>query len=393
MSLNYNKFILASALVLCLALGQTAYADPINSLVGLAGQQAGQTIPTWRSLLAAQWNATSVGLSGTPYTILNKLYYCDALTSCASLVHTGAPLTNVDTADPSTTRAPASMSLAYAANNGATAWVRLRASSGGDSTITNNALQVRGYGHLGHAFRQGRIDAYAGNNNDGMLQVLTGVRTSSIGAEPVWGPLYPTYPTACDGCPLSPTMYWTGAAWERWDRAVLSNGIRAHSQAYLDNPTALAAYAEADASALDSSGVIEGDVSRLKADIEGRQLIRTDHPNRVDCFIDASTATTLTLITGCGAPGAGLSIYLTDISFGSSAAGGTAADASPTLKFGTGGACGTGTTSFWSAAISANTTVFQPLQTPRKITANNEVCFIMSTAGTKWVKLSGYIAP
>jgi hypothetical protein len=47
-------------------------------------------------------------------------------------------------------------------------------------------------------------------------------------------------------------------------------------------------------------------------------------------------------------------MYITDIEFGSSAAAATfTADTFPTLKYGTGTTCGTGTTVFWQAMIGA----------------------------------------
>lgn len=114
----------------------------------------------------------------------------------------------------------------------------------------------------------------------------------------------------------------------------------------------------------------------------------------ISCNVAVSAATTLTAVGGsCAAPGAGLSIYITDINFGSSGAASTAADAFPTLKYGTGGTCGTGTVVFWSALNPANTSVVENLTTPIKIPANNEVCWIDSTAGSKVLRLGGFIAP
>jgi hypothetical protein len=106
-----------------------------------------------------------------------------------------------------------------------------------------------------------------------------------------------------------------------------------------------------------------------------------------------STAVVITAVGGsCIAPGAGLSIYLTDIMFSASAAG-IAADAFPTLKYGTGGTCGTGTTVFWGALTAAAIRTADNFHTPLKIPANNEICWISTTAGSKFIVLSGFIAP
>lgn len=123
-------------------------------------------------------------------------------------------------------------------------------------------------------------------------------------------------------------------------------------------------------------------------------FVREDHPNRISCVVTVSTATTLTAVgNSCAAPGAGLSIYVTDVAFGSSAASTTAADSFPTLKYGTGGTCGTGTAVWWQALTAANTTFAQTVKTPVKIPANNEICWIHSVAGSKTIQLNGFIAP
>lgn len=114
----------------------------------------------------------------------------------------------------------------------------------------------------------------------------------------------------------------------------------------------------------------------------------------ISCVVAVSTATTVQAVGGsCAAPGAGLSIYITDVEFGSSAASGTAADSFPTLKSGTGGTCGSATAVIWQALGVANSTTVANYTTPVKVTANNEVCWIMSTAGSKTIQIRGYIAP
>lgn len=114
----------------------------------------------------------------------------------------------------------------------------------------------------------------------------------------------------------------------------------------------------------------------------------------IRCTVEVSTATTIQAVGGsCAAPGAGLSIYVTDIQFSSNAQG-IAADAFPTLKYGTGGTCGTGTAIFWLAMLPAATQTHAVAHfvTPIKIPANNEICWINSTAGSKALVITGYIA-
>ncbi len=113
------------------------------------------------------------------------------------------------------------------------------------------------------------------------------------------------------------------------------------------------------------------------------------------CTVAVSTLTTVQAVGGnCVAPGAGLSLYVTDISFSANAAG-IAADSFPTLKYGTGGTCGSGTAVWWGAFIIAATqgNVTQAFRTAYKVPANNEICWIESTAGSKFIVINGYIAP
>lgn len=118
---------------------------------------------------------------------------------------------------------------------------------------------------------------------------------------------------------------------------------------------------------------------------------RLDHNNRINCTIN-STAVVSTLITGCGAPGAGLSIYITTISFYNSIAG---ALANPfTLQSGTGGTCAVATTIVWRAwNPAALGGINYALNTPIKLTANHELCFLQVGAGTRLVNIQGFIAP
>lgn len=136
-----------------------------------------------------------------------------------------------------------------------------------------------------------------------------------------------------------------------------------------------------------------GDYSQITVDHYGTLLTRQDHPNRIHCVVAVSTATTLTAVgSSCAAPGAGLSIYVTDVYFSASASG-IAADAFPTLKYGTGGTCGSGTAVFWQHLSASAVNAVDNRSTPIKIPANNEICWITSTAGSKAIQISGFIAP
>ena len=110
------------------------------------------------------------------------------------------------------------------------------------------------------------------------------------------------------------------------------------------------------------------------------------------CHVNASTATTLTAFGGgCVAPGTRQALFITDIIAGASAATGTTADSALTLKYGTGGSCGTGTVTITAFAVPATTSVYAQFSTPIKVLTNNELCWIDSVAGTKWLTILGYI--
>lgn len=137
----------------------------------------------------------------------------------------------------------------------------------------------------------------------------------------------------------------------------------------------------------------DADYGAVSIDSYGAVFARSDHPNRINCLVAVSTATTIQAVGGsCVAPGAGLSIYITDIEFGSSAASGTAADSFPTLKSGTGGTCGAATTVVWQALSVANSTQVANFTVPLKLTTVHELCWIMTTAGSKTVQVHGFIA-
>jgi hypothetical protein len=143
-----------------------------------------------------------------------------------------------------------------------------------------------------------------------------------------------------------------------------------------------------------ATGVQLNQVTDLNCDYYGVPFVRQDHPIRIFCTVTASTATTIQAVGGsCGSVPASFSIYITDVEFGTSAAAGTAADSFPTLKSGTGGTCGAATTVVWQALTGANTTVVSNFTIPRKLTTQHELCWIMTTAGTKTLQIRGWLAP
>ena len=167
---------------------------------------------------------------------------------------------------------------------------------------------------------------------------------------------------------------------------------KAEDAGHVTGDTGVATFGVRNEAAAQLSGA-DADYTPQAVDAYGALFARSDHPNRIRCTVTVSTATTIQAVGGsCAAPGAGLSIYLTDILFSASAAG-IAGDAFPTLKYGTGGTCGSGTTVFWGALTAAAIVLQDNRTMPIKIPANNEVCWISSTAGSKFLVLGGFIAP
>jgi hypothetical protein len=141
----------------------------------------------------------------------------------------------------------------------------------------------------------------------------------------------------------------------------------------------------------------DSDYTPAAFDAYGTQFTRVDHPNRIVCGAD-NIAATLTQLTGCGAPGVGLSIYVTDIVAQST----TTTGGLFILRYGTATNCGTGTTSLIPSAatvarLAAPANTVAPLSinftTPLKVPANNLLCVLGVATNTTTITISGFIAP
>jgi len=116
--------------------------------------------------------------------------------------------------------------------------------------------------------------------------------------------------------------------------------------------------------------------------------------DQIRCVVTVSTATTITAVGGDCAARPQMALNITAISFSTNAAG-IAADSFNTLKYGTGTTCGTGTAVFWAAMSTAavQTTTFQHFPTPLRLPQAVDVCWINSTAGSKFLVITGYYTP
>lgn len=125
------------------------------------------------------------------------------------------------------------------------------------------------------------------------------------------------------------------------------------------------------------------------------QTVTTQRTNTFSCTM-SSTATTLTEITGCGAPGGfpyPVRRYITGIQWSSSIISTTSNFM--LLRAGTGSNCGTGTVDVWRSFAAP---AFSPVNPPIGSTAiplplGNALCFIHAGAGTRFINIQGYVAP
>jgi hypothetical protein len=137
-----------------------------------------------------------------------------------------------------------------------------------------------------------------------------------------------------------------------------------------------------------------GNQRQIVVSLDGAQYVRIGGPITWSCGVTAIGTT----LTECQAvPGAGLSLYLTDVVTQSN----TATAGLFTLRFGTGTNCGTGTGNLFFNSASAlmaspaNTVAVNHfhLTTPIKVTANNAVCVLGVATNTTNAQLTGFTAP
>lgn len=128
--------------------------------------------------------------------------------------------------------------------------------------------------------------------------------------------------------------------------------------------------------------------------LDGSQYIRYGGPIVWSCGVTAIGTT----LTQCqAAPGAGLSLYITDVVTQSN----TATAGLFTLRFGTGSNCGTGTGNLFFASASAlmaspaNTSPVNHfhLTVPMQVTAANAVCVLGVATNTTNAQINGFTAP
>jgi len=130
------------------------------------------------------------------------------------------------------------------------------------------------------------------------------------------------------------------------------------------------------------TAVADGDRVDALFDVYGQMRVRTDHANLWSYHLNTSTAQTDTTVKA--APGAGLSVYITDIVFSTGAA--TACN----IFFGEGATTILGP--YYLEAIAGRGLALH-FQTPKKCTANTAVTVTTSASIAQAIDVMGYIAP
>lgn len=181
-----------------------------------------------------------------------------------------------------------------------------------------------------------------------------------------------------------------------WDRCRASGAVDAANNAA--PPTNVEVIgAEATTAGSQASSATATNVARPVMSTNRVLYVQQGGPVTFTCSA-TGIAASLTQLTGCGAPGAGLSYYITSIIAQSN----TSTAGNFLLRYGTNANCGTGTTSIYPGAattavgfLPANTA--QPLvltfPTPIKVAANNLVCALGVATNTTLIDVAGFIAP
>ena len=124
----------------------------------------------------------------------------------------------------------------------------------------------------------------------------------------------------------------------------------------------------------------EGDVASLRTDRQRLLIVNQTHPRGFTVSADYASAQTNASVKA--APGASLSIYITDITISNGATAGNI-----TLLDGSGG------TVLYEIYPAINGGVDKQLRQPIKLTANTALCITSTTVTTHSIFIGGYIAP
>ena len=162
-----------------------------------------------------------------------------------------------------------------------------------------------------------------------------------------------------------------------------TTGNVAHDSADSGNPVKIGGKAYNQDGTTPGTAVAEGDRTHFITDVYGRQFVEISHPNLWKATDNQSTAQTNTQLKA--APGAGLSLYITDLIVSNGATAGN-------IKF-VEDTAGTPVDVIEVIYLAANGGFVTNFKTPLKITANKDFGYTSATVTTHSVTVLGYIAP
>jgi len=184
----------------------------------------------------------------------------------------------------------------------------------------------------------------------------------------------PSNTSSTDGDYEFPQMS-VGKLWTTTGGSVAHDGVVGSN----DNPLLMAGEAK-EVDGTDPGEVAEGDVTRIKADLNGRVLVNSAHPNLFSASADFAAAQTNTTVQA--APAAGLSLHITDILISNGAVAGNV-----TLLDGSGG------TVLFEVYLPVNGHAAWNLRTPTRLTAATLLAVTSTSSTTHSVNINGYTAP
>jgi hypothetical protein len=160
-------------------------------------------------------------------------------------------------------------------------------------------------------------------------------------------------------------------------------GDVAHDTADSGNPVKVGGKAKNMDGTAPGTAVAEDDRANFISDVYGRQFVEITHPNLWSASENNASAQTNNQLKA--APGAGLSLYITDVIISNGATAGNVKIVEDTA--------GTPVDIMEVMYFAANGGAAIHLRTPIKVTANKDVGYTSVTVTTHTVTMSGFIAP
>ena len=164
--------------------------------------------------------------------------------------------------------------------------------------------------------------------------------------------------------------------------SVKISGDVAHDAVDSGNPVKIGGKAYNQDGTVPGTAVVELDRANFITDLYGRQYVSTEHPNFFSVSTVYTTAQTETQLKA--KPGAGLSLYLTDVVL-------SVGETANTLRLKDGNAGGTNVDIVPPMGFAANGGAVLNLRTPLKLVANSSLAITSTGGGNHSVLISGYV--